>query len=153
MLTPLGVHSSGLVRGRSRPASFLSSHQNIGRRAHAVRMSPLTLDLPLHSLLDAGSVGDGTPGDIPRPDESHDPPSRKVSSVSTALRTYCFGVNNVAYNYDPSSPLDGPARSMPACLLCLISPVLLLPLRPARPPSSVSVLRPCELCVCCCPCS
>ena len=45
LLTPLGAHSSWLLWGRSRSASFLRGHQNIGRRAarraRAVRMSPL----------------------------------------------------------------------------------------------------------------
>ena len=33
MLTPLGAHSSWLLWGRSRLASFLRSHQSIGPRA------------------------------------------------------------------------------------------------------------------------
>ena len=44
LLTPLGTHSSWLLWGGSRSASFLRGHQNTGltaaRRARAVRMGP-----------------------------------------------------------------------------------------------------------------
>ena len=39
--TPLGTHSSWLLWGRSRSASVLRSHQNIGRRARTVQMFPV----------------------------------------------------------------------------------------------------------------
>ena len=40
LLTPLGTHFSWLLWGRSRSANFLRGHQNIGRRARAVRILP-----------------------------------------------------------------------------------------------------------------
>ena len=50
LLTPLGAHSSWLLWGRSRSASFLRGHQNIGRRARAVRMSPVGVGVGVYCL-------------------------------------------------------------------------------------------------------